>query len=175
MSSNLTSITELQSFAIIFQNIEMTDTSIKLLNNRIIDQLKTKFEIIDVEKPRTYLRPLLTKATIERKIDLFVISVRKIETKRIRSNFEQQAALSLKKDSNLKFRKFISKIFKHFLIIIFENVLINLILNQFFIKSTKGKFCLHRNIYFMQFSMIDINIEKMSISMRILKTITCRF
>ena len=48
-------------------------------------------------------------------------------------------------------------------------------LNRIFIKSTKRKFYLHRNIYFMQFSMIDINIEKMSISMRIFKTIMCRF
>ena len=36
-----------------------------------------------------------------------------------------------------------------------------MILNQLLIKSTKRKFCLHRNIYFMHFSTIDINIEKM--------------
>ena len=66
----------------------MIDTFVKILNNRIIDKLKTKFAAIDVEKQRIYLRHLLTQTKIERKIDFSVVSVRKIETKRIRNDFE---------------------------------------------------------------------------------------
>ena len=36
-SSNITLITKIQNFIIIFRNIEIIDTFIKLLNNRIID------------------------------------------------------------------------------------------------------------------------------------------
>ena len=81
------------------------------MNDRIIDQLKTKFAMIDVEKRRIHLRHLLTQVEIERKIDFFVVSVRKIETKRIQNDFEQQIVLSLKK----KFKFKISKIY-------FENI-----------------------------------------------------
>ena len=59
-SSNMTLITGIHDFVIIFQNIEMIDTFVKTLNNRIINQLKTKFAIIDVEKRRVYLQQLLT-------------------------------------------------------------------------------------------------------------------
>ena len=67
--------------------------------------------MINAEKRKIYLRHLLTHAEIEREINFFVISVRKIETKRIQNDFEQQVALSLKK--RLKFK--ISKIY-------FENI-----------------------------------------------------
>ena len=72
------------------------------MNHRIIDQLKTKFVMINVERRRIHLRHLLTRTEIERKIDFFVASIRKIETKPIRNDFEQQAALSLKKKLKLK-------------------------------------------------------------------------
>ena len=80
----------------------MIDISVETLNNRIIDQLKTEFAIINAEKRRIYLWHLLTQTKIERKIEFSVASVTKIETKRIRSDFEQQATLSLKK--RLKFK-----------------------------------------------------------------------
>ena len=51
---------EIQNFVTIFQNIEIIDTFVKTLNDRIIDQLKTRFAIINVEKRRVYLRHLLT-------------------------------------------------------------------------------------------------------------------
>ena len=38
----MTSIIEIQNFVIIFQNIEIIDTSIEILNDRIMDQLKIK-------------------------------------------------------------------------------------------------------------------------------------
>ena len=107
----------------------MIDIFVKILNYRIIDQLKIKFAAIDAEKRRIHLRHLLTQAEIERKLDFFVASVRRIETKRIRNNFEQQTALSLKKKSKLKSRKFILKTVKSFSINTCENVLMNLILN----------------------------------------------
>ena len=87
--------------------------------------------MIDAEKRRTHLRHLLTQVEIERKIDFFVASARKIETKRIRNNFEQQVILSLKK--RLKFK--ISKIY-------FENIqksfdkYIRKCVNKFDFKST---------------------------------------
>ena len=59
-SSNLTSITIIQSFVTIFQNIEIFDIFIKILNDRIIDQLKTKFAMIKTEKRRTHLEHFLT-------------------------------------------------------------------------------------------------------------------
>ena len=59
-SSNIISITETQDFAVIFENIEIIDTFVKILNNRIIDRLKTRFVIINVKKRRIYLRHLLT-------------------------------------------------------------------------------------------------------------------
>ena len=37
----------------------MIDTFVKILNDRVIDQLKTKLAIIDAEKRRTHLRHLL--------------------------------------------------------------------------------------------------------------------
>ena len=110
-SSNMTSIIEIQDFVIISQNIEMIDTFVKILNNRIIDPSKTKFEIINAKKRRIHLRHLLIQTKVKREIDFFVASVTEIETKRIRNNFEQQTALSLKK--KLKFK--ISKIY-------FENI-----------------------------------------------------
>ena len=54
-SSNITSIIEIQNFVVILQNIEMVDTFVKILNNRIIDQLKTKFAIINAKKRRIHL------------------------------------------------------------------------------------------------------------------------
>ena len=59
-SSNITSITKIQHLITIFQNIKMSDPFVKFLNNCIIDQLKTKLAIIDVEKAQIYLRHLLT-------------------------------------------------------------------------------------------------------------------
>ena len=47
----------------------MIDTFIEIFNNRIIDQLKAKFAMINDEKRRIHLRHLLTQAEIERKID----------------------------------------------------------------------------------------------------------
>ena len=85
----------------------MIDIFVKTLNDRIIDQLKTRFAMINAEKRRIHLRHLLTQAEIERKIDVFVASVREIETKRIRNDFVQQIALSLKK----KLKSKISKIY----------------------------------------------------------------
>ena len=41
----MTSITKIQKFFIISQNIKIIDRFIKTLNNYIIDQLKTKFAI----------------------------------------------------------------------------------------------------------------------------------
>ena len=111
ISSNMTSIIEIQDFVVISQNMKIIDTFVKNLNDRIIDQLKTKFAIINVKKRRIYLQHLLTQTKSEREIDFFVASMTKIETKRIRNDFEQQAALSLKK--KLKFK--ISKIY-------FENI-----------------------------------------------------
>ena len=143
------------------------------MNNRIIDQLKPKFAIINVEKRRIYLRHLLTQIEIEREIDFFVVSISTIETKCIQSDLELQTTLSLKKKIIKKIRKSTSKTLKKISINIFENVLMSLILNRTFIKSTKQKFCLHRNIYFIQFSIIDTN-EKMSISIRIFKKTMCR-
>ena len=70
----MTSITKIQKFVIIFQNIEIIDTFVEILKNRIIDQLETKFAIIDVEKRRIHFRHLLTQTEIERKIDFFVVS-----------------------------------------------------------------------------------------------------
>ena len=89
----------------------MIDTFVKILNNRIIDELKTKFAVINAKKRRIDLRQLLTQTKIERKIDFSVASMIEIETKRIRNDFEQQTTLSLKK--KLKFK--ISKIY-------FENI-----------------------------------------------------
>ena len=70
------SITKTQNFLIIFHNSQITNTFVKPLNNRIMDQLKTKFAIIDVEKRRIYLRHLLTQTKVEREIDflLFLFS-----------------------------------------------------------------------------------------------------
>ena len=59
-SSNMTSIIKIQNFVVILQNIEIINTSVEILNNRIIDQLKTKFAIINAEKRRIHLRHLLT-------------------------------------------------------------------------------------------------------------------
>ena len=97
----------------------MIDTFVKILNDRIIDQLKTKFAIIDAEKRRIYLRHFLTQIEIERKIDFFVASVSVIETKRIRNDFELQATLSLKEKLKFKFSKIyfenIQKIFDKYI------------------------------------------------------------
>ena len=87
------------------------DTSVKTLNDGIIDQLKAKLARINAEKRRIYLRHLLTQTKVERKIDFSVASITEIETKRIRNDFEQQAVLSLKK----RFKFKISKIY-------FENI-----------------------------------------------------
>ena len=103
------------------------------MNDRIIDQLKTKFAMINVEKRRIHLRHLLTQTEIERKIDFFVASARKIETKRIRSDLEQQTTLSLKK--KVKFK--ISKIY-------FENVQKNFDKN---IRKCVTKFDFKSTIY----------------------------
>ena len=168
-------MTKIQDFVIIFQKIKIINTFVKFLNNRIIDQLKIKLAIINIKKRQIYLRYLLTQIEIEREIDFFVVSMKEIKTKRIRNDFELQTLLSLKKNQNFKFRTIISKTFKNSSINIFENVLIYLILNLTFIKSIKQKFCLHRIIYFIQFLVIDTNIEKTSISMRIFITIMCRF
>ena len=111
----------------------MIDTFIKILNNRIIDQLKTKFAIIDVEKRRIHLRHFSAQIEIERKIDFFLVSVSVIETKRIRNDFEQQTIPSLKK--RLKFK--ISKVY-------FENI------QRFFDKFSRkcvNKFYVKSNIY----------------------------
>ena len=59
------------------------------MNNRIIDQLKTKFAIINAKKRRIYLRHLLTQTKVEREIDFSVTSMTEIEIKRIRNDFEQ--------------------------------------------------------------------------------------
>ena len=56
----MTSIIEIQNFVAILQNIEMIDTFVRILNNRIIDQLKINFAIINAQKRRIYLRHLLT-------------------------------------------------------------------------------------------------------------------
>ena len=80
-SSNITSIIEVKDFVVILKNVEMIDTFVKFLNDRIIDQLETKFAIINAKKRRIYLRHLLTQTKIEREIDFFVASVTKIETK----------------------------------------------------------------------------------------------
>ena len=56
----MTSIIEIQIFVTILQNIEMIDTFVETLNDRIIDQLKTRFAIINAEKRRIHLRHLLT-------------------------------------------------------------------------------------------------------------------
>ena len=114
-SSNMTSIIGIQSFAAISQNIEMIDTFVKTLNDR--DQLKTKFAIIIAKKRRIHLRHVLTQTLVERDIDFSVASITEFETKRIRNDLEQQAALSLKKR-----RKFILKTFKNLLINTVENV-----------------------------------------------------
>ena len=53
----------------------MIDEFVKILNNRIIDQLKIKFAIIEIEKRRIHLRHFLTQIEIERKIIFFVVSV----------------------------------------------------------------------------------------------------
>ena len=119
----MTLIIEIQNFVILSQNIEMIDTFVKILNDRIIDQLKTKFAIINSEKRRIHLRYLLTQTKTERKIDFFVVSMTEIETKRIRNDFEQQTVLSLKKIFEFK----ISKIY-------FENI--RKCLNEFDFKST---------------------------------------
>ena len=93
-------ITKIQDFVIIFQNIEMINIFIEILKDRITDQLKTKFAIIDAEKRRIHLRHLLTQTEIEREIDFFVVSVAEIETKCIRNDFEMRTILSLKKIKN---------------------------------------------------------------------------
>ena len=85
----------------------MINTFVEILNNRIINQLKTKFAIINAKTRRIHLRHLLTQTKIKREIDFSVVSVTEIETKRIRNDFEQQTALSLKK----KFKFKISKIY----------------------------------------------------------------
>ena len=56
----MTSIIKFQDFVTMFQNIEIINTFVEILNNCIIDQLKTKFAIINAEKRRIYLRHLLT-------------------------------------------------------------------------------------------------------------------
>ena len=56
----MTSIIEILNFVIIIQNIEIIDIFVKILNDCIIDQLKTRFAIINAEKCRIYLRHLLT-------------------------------------------------------------------------------------------------------------------
>ena len=77
----MTSITKIQKFVVIFQNIEIIDTFIKTLNDRIVNQLKTEFVIINAKKRRIYLQHKLTQFEIEREIDSFVALVLEIETK----------------------------------------------------------------------------------------------
>ena len=59
----------------------MINAFVKTLNNRIIDQLKTKFAIIDLKKRRIHLRHLITQIEIERKIDFFCCFCRKNRNK----------------------------------------------------------------------------------------------
>ena len=56
----MTLIIEIQNFVAISQNIKMIDTFVKILNDRIIHRLKTKFAIISAKKRRIHLRHLLT-------------------------------------------------------------------------------------------------------------------
>ena len=87
----------------------MTDTSVEILNDLIVDQLKKRVVIIETETRRAHLRLKLTEAEIERQIDFSVASAQKIDSKRYRANLELQTALSLKKE--LKFK--MSKIYFH--------------------------------------------------------------
>ena len=129
----MTSTTEIQNFVAIFQNIEIINTFIKILDNRTANQLKAKFVIIDVEKRQIHLRHKLTQIEIEREIDFFIVSISIIETKRYRSDFDMQTTLSLKK----KFKIQNSKVY-------FENI------PKFFdkyIRKSVNTFDFKSNIY----------------------------